>query len=77
MKLLIFGATGGTGRLLVEQAIAQGHQVTAFVRNPSKLKFKHPALKIFAGNVMDASAVQLAVAGHNVVLSALVRRQIK
>jgi hypothetical protein len=37
MKLAIFGATGGTGRLLVEEALAAGHEVVAFVRNPSKL----------------------------------------
>ena len=35
MNLLIIGATGGTGRSLVEQALAQGHAVTAFVRNPA------------------------------------------
>jgi uncharacterized protein YbjT (DUF2867 family) len=38
MKLAIFGATGGTGRQLVEQALADGHQVTAFVRRPVALK---------------------------------------
>jgi putative NADH-flavin reductase len=71
MKLIIFGATGGTGRLLVEQAIAQGHQVTAFVRNPSKITLKYPGLKVSTGDVMDASAVNLAVGGHDAVLSAI------
>lgn len=71
MKIIIFGATGGTGRLLIEQAIAKGHQVTAFVRNPSKLTFKHPALKVLPGDVMDVHSVELAVAGHDAVLSAI------
>ena len=37
MRLVIFGPTGGTGRRLVERAIAEGHEVTAFVRNPSRM----------------------------------------
>jgi uncharacterized protein YbjT (DUF2867 family) len=37
MKIVIFGATGETGRQLVEQALAAGHEVVAYVRNPSKL----------------------------------------
>jgi uncharacterized protein YbjT (DUF2867 family) len=37
MRLVIFGATGGTGRRLVERAIAEGHEVTAFVRKPSRM----------------------------------------
>jgi len=35
---LVIGATGGTGRQLVQQALEQGHQVTAFVPKPKKLK---------------------------------------
>jgi len=38
LRILVIGATGGTGRELVRQALAQGHQVTAFVPNPEKLK---------------------------------------
>ncbi|HEY8134182.1 MAG TPA: NAD(P)H-binding protein, partial [Thermoanaerobaculia bacterium] len=37
MRLIILGATGGTGRALLEQARSRGHQVTAFVRSPQKL----------------------------------------
>jgi putative NADH-flavin reductase len=71
MKLVVFGATGGTGRQIVEQALAQGHAVTAFVRNPAKLDLKHPNLQIFQGDVMDATAVDRAMQGQEVVLSAL------
>ena len=46
MNLLIFGATGGTGRQLVAQALAQGHTVTAFARTPAKLALQNPHLRI-------------------------------
>jgi putative NADH-flavin reductase len=71
MKLLIFGATGGTGRQLVEQALAQGHEVTAFVRNPAKLTTQHEKLKVVKGDVMDCHSVGAAVAGQDAVFSAL------
>jgi uncharacterized protein YbjT (DUF2867 family) len=38
MKLLVLGATGGTGIEIVRQAIAQRHSVTAFVRSPERLR---------------------------------------
>ena len=71
MKLLIFGATGGTGQQLVEQALEQGHYVTAFVRNPAKVAVKHERLKVVKGNVLDCDSVEAAVAGQDTVLSAL------
>lgn len=71
MKLLIFGATGGTGRALVEQALEQGHTVTALVRNPSALVTKHENLTIAKGNVLDYDAVEAAIKGQDAVLSAL------
>lgn len=71
MKLIIFGATGGTGRQLVDQALAQGHTVTAFVRRPEALTTQHANLTVVQGDVTDAAAVERAVAGHDVVLSAL------
>jgi len=71
MKLLIFGATGGTGRELVDQALAQGHEVTAFVRNPAKVTTKHERLKVVKGNILDCHSVGTAVAGQDAVFSAL------
>ena len=71
MKLLIIGATGGTGRELVKQALAGGHLVTALVRNPGKLKITHPGLRILKGNVLDRSVIEEAVAVQDAVLSAL------
>ena len=71
MKLLVFGATGGTGRQCVDQALAQGHQVTAFVRQSAALTVQHPDLTIIQGDITDQDAVQRAIPGHDVVISAL------
>lgn len=71
MNLLIFGATGGTGRQLVTQALEAGHTVTAFVRTPVKLALSHPRLRTQQGDVLDYAAVLAAMPGQEAVLSAL------
>jgi putative NADH-flavin reductase len=71
MKLTVFGASGRTGRPLVEQALAAGHEVTAFVRTPSKFPIKHERLHIVQGDVVDPAKVEEAVAGADAVLIAL------
>ena len=71
MNLLIIGATGGTGRELVEQALSQGHTVTAFVRNPAKVKIEHERLTVVKGNILEYDSVENAVKGKDAVLSAL------
>lgn len=70
-RLLIIGANGGTGRELVAQALQQGHTVTAFVRDPSKLKLAHPQLAIVQGDVLDYDSVAAAMNGQEAVLCAL------
>jgi uncharacterized protein YbjT (DUF2867 family) len=71
MRVLVIGATGGTGRALVEQALAQGHQVTAFVRNPAKLRIEHANLHVAKGDVLDYATLESAMRGQDAVLSAL------
>jgi putative NADH-flavin reductase len=71
MKLIIIGATGGTGRALVEQSLAQGDVVTAFVRNPVKMKTVHARLVVVKGDVLDYDSLETAVRGQDAVLSAL------
>jgi putative NADH-flavin reductase len=71
MKLTLFGPTGGTGRVLIEQALAAGHDVTAFARTPSKITTQHPRLTIMQGDIHDTASVQQAVMGADAVLSAL------
>ena len=75
MKLLIIGGTGGTGKELIKQALEQGHELTALVRNPEKVKIVHQHLRIIRGNVLDLDNVLDAVHGQDAVLSALGHRK--
>ena len=75
MRVLVIGATGGTGRELVRQALTQGHQVTAFVRDPARLKIEHPNLRVAKGDILDYATVESAMRGQNAVLSALGHRR--
>ena len=70
-RILIIGATGGTGRQLVKQALERGYAVTALVRDPSRLQIDHPKLTVARGDVLDPAAVDAAVRGQGAVLSAL------
>ncbi|MGB3312620.1 MAG: SDR family oxidoreductase [Nodosilinea sp.] len=71
MKLIIFGATGTVGRQVVEQALDQGHQVTAFARRPARLDIQHPRLRRVQGDVLDLAAVKQAIQGQEVVVCVL------
>ncbi|MDJ0596180.1 MAG: SDR family oxidoreductase [Pleurocapsa sp. MO_226.B13] len=71
MKLVIFGSTGSIGSHVLEQALEQGHTITAFVRNPDKLNVQHPNLSIFTGDVMNPAAVEQAVIGHEAAICIL------
>jgi uncharacterized protein YbjT (DUF2867 family) len=70
MRIVVFGATGGTGRQLVAQGLAAGHQVTAFARHPDAIA-AHPALSVVTGSTRDPQAVERALAGCDAVLCAL------
>ncbi len=69
-KLLVLGATGGTGRLIVSQASARGHQVTALVRSTQKASDLKGA-KLVVGDVRDEQALREALEGQDAVVSAL------
>ena len=72
MNILVLGATGPTGQHIVSQALEQGHDVTAFVRNPEKLSATNGRLHIVTGSVPDnPEAVAQAVRGKDAVISAL------
>src|SRR5438132_5779329 len=71
MNVLVFGASGGTGRELVKQGLEQGHSLTAFVRNPASFEIKHANIKMVKGDITDYASVERAVEGHAAVMSAL------
>ena len=71
MKIVVFGASGRMGIKVVERALEAGHNVTAFLRTPSKIAIQHPKLTLFQGDVMDAAAVGNAIAEQEVVISVL------
>ncbi|MEM6996083.1 MAG: SDR family oxidoreductase [Myxococcota bacterium] len=71
MKIVIFGATQGVGRKLVDLALSRNHHVTAFGRSASGLDIQHENLRVVQGDVFDAAAVEAAVAGQDVVMCAL------
>ena len=71
MKIIVFGATGGVGRLVVKQALEEGFDVTAFVRTPDKLKATGDRLTVVQGDAFHVEQVAAAIAGHDAVVSCL------
>jgi uncharacterized protein YbjT (DUF2867 family) len=71
MNLVVLGATGRTGSLVVEQALAAGHTVTALVRSPQKVTAANPNLRVIAGEATDTSAVARALEGADAIISTL------
>jgi putative NADH-flavin reductase len=71
MKLVVFGATGGTGRCIVEQALASGYDVTAVVRDPEGLPLRHERLRVVRADVFQSAEIGPYVAGADAVLSVL------
>lgn len=68
MKVIVFGATGSIGKLAVMRMLQQGHQVSAFSRNPEKLGIDDASLTLLSGDAADPRAVSDAVAGHDAVV---------
>lgn len=69
MKVLVVGSTGGSGQAAVSQLVAQGHQVTAFTRQPPAEPA--PGVRYVEGDVMRAADVDRAVAGQDAVVVAV------
>jgi uncharacterized protein YbjT (DUF2867 family) len=69
-KILVLGATGGTGRLIVSQALERGQEVTALVRSPERASGLKGA-KLIVGDVRDEKVLREALKGQDAVVSAL------
>ena len=68
MRILVIGASQGTGALAVQEALNRGHQVTAFARNPQKLKIDSPNLSCSSGNFHQMESVRSVVSEHDAVI---------
>ena len=75
MKLLLLGATGGTGRHVVTQALESGHDVTVLARHRAAVSTQHPRLRVVEGDVTTAHGLAEAIRGQDAVISALGRGQ--
>lgn len=71
MNISVFGATGGTGRQVVAQALDQGHHVTALVRDPARLPITHPNLTVVQGDVLDPAPVNATLEGADAAVISL------
>ncbi|MGD0477169.1 MAG: SDR family oxidoreductase [Nitrososphaerales archaeon] len=70
-RITVFGATGGTGKQLVKQALAAGYEVVAYARDPSKLNISNEHLTVVLCELSDRLLIEDAIQGADAVLSAL------
>jgi len=77
MKLCLFGATGGTGQELLQQALDRGHEVTAIVRRPAAIPFTHARLRVMVGDALQPDSFAAALHHQDAVLSVLGRNSFK
>lgn len=71
MRLFVLGATGRTGKHILDLGLSRGHHLTAFVRSPGKITRKDGALTVIAGDPLRADQMAKALAGHDAVISAI------
>ena len=71
LQILVYGATGNIGSLIVDEALARGHYVTAVSRDPSQITKRHPNLTAVAGDLLDPDSVLSLVAGKDVVITSV------
>jgi putative NADH-flavin reductase len=68
-KLVVLGATGGTGLELVRQAMERGHSVTALVRSPDRLGAFRDRITVKRGDLLNPAELEQVIQGHDAVLS--------
>jgi putative NADH-flavin reductase len=69
LRLVVLGATGGTGLELVKQTLGRGHLVTSFVRSPERLKDFRDHINVSQGDLLSSASLQEVIQGHDAVLS--------
>jgi putative NADH-flavin reductase len=70
-NIVVFGATGPTGREFVKQALEEGHELTVIVRDPISLNLTHHKMKVIKGDVLECSSFENEMVGKDVVISCL------
>ncbi|WP_162641632.1 NAD(P)-dependent oxidoreductase [Streptosporangium sp. 'caverna'] len=72
MKIIVFGASGGTGQHIIDTALRHGHHVTAITRRPDAVPDPtRPALSVAHADIRDAESLPAVIAGHDAVISAI------
>ena len=71
MKIVVFGASGKTGALFTEQALAKGNHITAYVRRAGSLVQQHPNLKVVIGSLDNTDKLKEAISGADACVSFL------
>jgi putative NADH-flavin reductase len=71
MKILILGATGRTGRLIVEEALKQGYDLNVLVRDKNKISFSSKSIKVYQGTPTRRADLAAAMQGCDLIISAL------
>lgn len=71
MKIVVFGANGKTGKLIVEHALSKNIEVIAYIRKADSLTIEHPNLKIVVGNLTESLRIRDCISGADACISAL------
>ncbi len=71
MKIVLFGASGKTGRLVLDLALNAGHEVTAVVRDASKIKISHENLTVKTANLFDEDSITEVSSNAELAISCL------
>jgi nucleoside-diphosphate-sugar epimerase len=71
MKIVIFGASGRTGSIILEMALTEGHYVTAYIRSKRSIVKRHANLKYVVGQLNDNQKLKEAISGADACFSAL------
>lgn len=75
MHIALFGATGHIGHAILDEALARGHDVTAIVRDPTRLDARHDKLRVVTGDAADPQTWLAAVRGSDAAVASLSARR--
>ncbi|MES2154905.1 MAG: NAD(P)H-binding protein [bacterium] len=71
LKIVLFGASGNIGSRITSEAVRRGHHVTAVMRNPDRMEFRHANVRTLRADVTDPILVATVARGHDAIISAI------